>query len=49
VSVGTTRGILAVSIPDGVIGMFYEPNPSGLVADFYSTQPLREMRTSEIS
>jgi len=49
VSVGATRGILAVSIPDGFVGMLYEHNPSGLAADLYSTQPLIEMRTREIS
>ena len=47
-SVGATRGILAVSIPDGVIAMFYEPNPSVLIADLYSTQPVIEMRTRVI-
>jgi len=49
VSVGAKLGKLAVSIPVGVTGMIYELNPSCLIADLYSTQPLTEMRSREIS
>ena len=40
---------VAVSIPDGVIGIFHWHNPSGRTLALGSTQPLTEMSTGNIS
>jgi len=40
---------VAVSIPDGVIGIFHWHNPSGHTMALGSTQPLTEMSTTNIS
>jgi len=37
------------SIPDGVIGIFHWHNPSGRIMALWSTQPLTEMSTRNIS
>jgi hypothetical protein len=39
----------AGSVPDGVTGTFYFPNPSGSIMAPGSTQPLTEMITRIIS
>ena len=44
----TSRKV-AVSIPDGVIGIFHWRNPSGHIMDLGSTQLLTEMSTRNIS
>jgi hypothetical protein len=44
-----TRRKVAASIPDGVIGVFHCPNPSGRTVALGSTQPLTEMSTRDIS
>ena len=44
----TSRKV-AVSIPDGVIGIFHWLNPSGRIMALGSTQPLTEMSTRNIS
>ena len=51
VSVGhcATNRKVAGSIPDGVIGIFHWCNPSGRTVNLWSTQPLTEMSTRNIS
>jgi len=44
----TSRKV-AVSIPDGVNGIFRLHNPSGRTMTLMSTQPLTEMSTRNIS
>jgi hypothetical protein len=44
----TSRKV-AVSIPDGVIGIFNKHNPSGCTMTLVFTQPLTEMSTSNIT
>jgi len=44
----TSRKV-AVSIPDGVIGIFHLHNPSGSTMALGSTEPLTEMSTRNIS
>jgi hypothetical protein len=46
---GDTSRKVAVSIPDGVIAIFQWLNPSGCTMALGSTQPLKEMSTSDIS
>jgi hypothetical protein len=43
-----TRRKVAGSIPDGVIGIFHEHNPSGRTMALGLTQPLTEMSTRNI-
>jgi hypothetical protein len=45
----TTNRKVAVSIPDGVIGIFLWPNPSDRTLALGSTQPLTEISTRSIS
>jgi hypothetical protein len=40
---------VAGSIPDGVIGVFYWPNPSGRTMTLRSTQHVTEIGTRNIS
>ena len=47
--VEATRRKVAVSIPDGVVGIFYWHNPSDRATTAGSTQPLTEMSTWNIS
>jgi hypothetical protein len=44
-----TNRKVAVSIPDGIYGIFHWHNPSGLTMALGSTQPLTEMSTRNIS
>jgi len=44
-----TNQKVAVSIPDGVTGIFHRHNPSGRTMALGLTQPLTEMSTSNIS
>ena len=44
-----TSRMVAGSIPDGVIGILHWHNPSGRTMALRSTQPLTEMRTTNIS
>ena len=44
-----TNRKVAVSIPDGVIGIFHWHNPSDRTMALGSTQPLTEMSTRRIS
>jgi len=44
----TSRKV-AVSIPDGVNGIFHWHNPSGCIMTMMSTQPLTERSTRNIS
>jgi hypothetical protein len=41
--------MVAVSIPDGVVGIFHRHNPSGSIIALGLTQPLTEMNTRNIS
>jgi hypothetical protein len=43
-----TNRKVAVSIPDGVIGIFHWRNPSDRTMELGSTQPLTEMTTRNI-
>ena len=47
--VEVTSRKVAVSIPDGYVGIFYWHNPSGRCTTVGSTQPLTEMSTRNIS
>ena len=47
-AVATSQKV-AVSIPDGVTGIFHWHNPSGRTMALASTQPLTEMSTRDIS
>jgi hypothetical protein len=49
IRITTTNRQVAVSIPDGVIGIFQWHNPSGRTMALGSTQPLKEMSTWCIS
>jgi len=40
---------VAVSFPDGVIGIFHRHNPFGRTMVLWSTQPLTEISTRKIS
>jgi hypothetical protein len=44
-----TSGNIAVSIPDGVIGIFHRHNPSSRTVALGSAQPLTELSTWNIS
>jgi hypothetical protein len=44
-----TNRKVAVSIPDGVIGIFHSHNPSDRTMALGSTRPLTEMSTRSIS
>jgi len=44
-----TNRMVAVSIPNGIIGIFHWHNPSDRTMALGSTQPLTEMSTKRIS